>query len=87
MKTALQILKESVCESDGLFIDKNGDGYIDASNHSVIKAMQAYASQFIDAAAEEAKAYTESRFESVHYCECCPVVDRDSILKLKEQLK
>lgn len=38
------------------------------------------AEQALKDAAEAATAHTESRFPSVHYCECCPVVDKDSIL-------
>lgn len=37
-------------------------------------------------AAEKATAHTESRFPSVDYCECCPVVDKQSILALEYEL-
>ena len=40
----------------------------------------------LQTAAERATAHTESRFPSVHYCECCPVVDSDSILSLEQEV-
>lgn len=42
--------------------------------------------QALELAAGKATAHTESRFESVHYCECCPVVDKSSILSLLPEL-
>lgn len=75
MKTASDILLDKESESNGF------QGLY--TFETAMEAMQEYASQFIDAAAKEAKTIKMGNSGSSYDV----AVDRQSILKLKEQLK
>jgi hypothetical protein len=46
-QSAEEILKSFMAECDTYYADSNGNGYVDASNHSVLKAMENYAQSSI----------------------------------------
>lgn len=73
MKTAYDILKERGV----VIIFEHGDGFAEGLVSDFIGAMQEYTRQFIDKAAEVAE--TTDYYDHL-------IVDKSSILKLKEQL-
>lgn len=74
MKTAEEVLKAHIVSPEG--------GWEPTDHDAVIEAMKEYAKQFIDLAAQEARAFvTYDHRDNTH-----GEVDMKSILKLKERV-
>lgn len=71
IRTAEEVLKDWITSPEG--------GWEPSDHEAVIEAMQEYAKQFIDAAADSARTRTNDESTSI-------IVDKESILKLKERV-
>ena len=71
-------------------VEFDSDGEPLYSYEQLLEAMKSYAKHQCEKVrqdcADNAKAYSESRFPSIHYCECDPKVDKQSILQTPIEL-